>query len=212
MEIYVSIDGVLRNLIQKFDYHYRDYYLEREEDGTAILIDDDGNEVIEEEKEKFDYGIEGAITNNNVFNTYKFQSFEEYENFLFIEYPIEIYGHAGLSYPTAVSDLNKLVYDNLLEYNITLVGVGEHGKAKPSTLFFLSKNGCMVNNIKFINEEDIKDAWKKCDVWITDSQMIANAMPKGKKIIKFKTNFNELFTNQIEIDKLDNIKEILQNG
>ena len=27
MEIFVSIDGVLRNTIQKFDYHYKDYFL-----------------------------------------------------------------------------------------------------------------------------------------------------------------------------------------
>ena len=30
MEIYISIDGVLRNTIQKLDYHYRDAYLDSE--------------------------------------------------------------------------------------------------------------------------------------------------------------------------------------
>lgn len=211
MEIYVSIDGVLRNLIQKIDYHYRDYYLDRDEEETsAVLIDDDGNEIIEEEKEKFEYGFEGAITNNNVYNFYKFQSYEEYENFLYIEFPIEIFGHAGLSYATAVSDLNKFVYENT-EHNVTLVGVDCYGKAKPSTLFFLSKNGCMVNNIKFINREEIGEAWENCDLWITDSQMIADGKSEDKKVVKFKTNFNELFTNPLEIDKLDNIKELLKN-
>ena len=28
MEIYVSIDGVLRNFIQKFDFQYQKYFLE----------------------------------------------------------------------------------------------------------------------------------------------------------------------------------------
>ncbi len=28
MEIYISIDGVLRNTIAKFDYHYKDHYLD----------------------------------------------------------------------------------------------------------------------------------------------------------------------------------------
>lgn len=208
MEIYVSINGVLRNLIQKFDYHYRDYYLDREEDAPSILIDDNGNEVIEDEKkEPFEYGFEGTITNNNISDYYKFKSYEELEHFLYIEFPIEIFGHAGLSYNTAMSDLNKFVYDNL-EHNITLIGVDEFGKAKPSTLFFLSKNGCMVNNIKFIKKEDISKTWTNCDIWITDHQMIADLMPEGKKVIKFKTKFNELFTNRQEIDKLDNIKKI----
>ena len=30
MEIYISIDGVLRNTIQKLDYHYIDAYLDSE--------------------------------------------------------------------------------------------------------------------------------------------------------------------------------------
>jgi len=36
MEIFVSIDGVLRNTVQKFDYHYKDYFLntESEEEET----------------------------------------------------------------------------------------------------------------------------------------------------------------------------------
>ena len=41
MEIYISIDGVLRNTIQKFDYHYNESYLaddvELEEDNTSEL-------------------------------------------------------------------------------------------------------------------------------------------------------------------------------
>ena len=37
MEIYISIDGVLRNTIQKFDYHYNDAYLDSElEEGNTF--------------------------------------------------------------------------------------------------------------------------------------------------------------------------------
>lgn len=207
MKIFVSIDGVLRNLIQKFDYHYKDYYLNSEEETSAVLIDDNGNEIIEE-KEKFDYRIVGTVKENDIFAVYKFQSKEEYENFLFVEFPVEIFGHAGLSYATAVSDLNKFIHENK-EHTVTLVGLDELGKAKPSTLFFLAKNGCLADNIKFIKSPNIGEIWNDCDIWITDSKKIADKMPEGKKVIKFKTNFNELFTNPTEIDKLDDIKEIL---
>jgi len=92
MEIFISIDGVLRNTIQKFDYHYNDSYLSGElpEDNT------------------FEYGITEPIQNDNLLNSYKFQSKEEFEFFLFIEYPIEIFGHAGLSYSTTFTDLHKI--------------------------------------------------------------------------------------------------------
>jgi len=73
MEIFISINGVLRNLIQKFDYHYQDYFLSSE---------------LEEEEETFEYGKEGKVQNDNLLNYYKFQSKEELDNFIFIDYPI----------------------------------------------------------------------------------------------------------------------------
>lgn len=190
MEIYISIDGVIRNTIQKFDYHYNDAYLNSEF----------------ENENNFEYGITEPIYNNNLLNSYKFQSKEEFEFFLFIEYPIEIFGHAGLSYSTTFTELNRLIYNNP-EHNFTLVGCDELGKAKPASLFFLSKNGFLGNNIKFIKSEDIEKNWSDCDVWITDNEMIINSCPENKEVIKFKTSYNQYFTYKKEITKLSEIQE-----
>ncbi len=190
MEIYISIDGVIRNTIQKFDYHYNDAYL-------ASEFENENN---------FEYGVIEPIYNNNLLNSYKFQSKEEFEYFLFIEYPIEIFGHAGLSYSTTFTDLNRLIYDNP-EHNFTLIGCDELGKAKPATLFFLSKNGFLGNNIKFIKSEDVLDSWNQCDVWITDNEKIINSCPENKSVIKFKTTYNQYFTYKKEITKLTEINE-----
>jgi hypothetical protein len=190
MEIFISIDGVLRNTIQKFDYHYNDAYL--------------SGELPEEET--FEYGVTEPIQNDNLLNSYKFQSKEEFEFFLFIEYPIEIFGHAGLSYSTTFTDLHKIIYENP-EHNFTLVGLDELGKSKPATLFFLSKNGFLGNNIKFIKSEDIKDNWDKCDVWITDNKSIVDICPEDKTAIKFNTTYNQYFTYKKEISKLTEITE-----
>ena len=152
MEIFVSIDGVLRNTIQKFDYHYKDYFLNTETD----------------EEEKFDYGVNGVpISIENLLSTYKFQSIDEFNKFLYFDFPIEIYGHAGLSYNQAATELNTFIFENK-NAKITLVGLSEKGKAKPATLFFLSKNGIMADNIVFSTPDEIKKLWKKCDLWITD--------------------------------------------
>jgi hypothetical protein len=190
MEIFISIDGVLRNTIQKFDYHYNDAYLSGElsEDNT------------------FEYGITEPIQNDNLLNSYKFQSQAEFEFFLFIEYPIEIFGHAGLSYSTTFTDLHKMIYENQ-EHNFTLVGLDEMGKSKPATLFFLSKNGYLGNSIKFIKSENIKDTWNKCDVWITDNKTIIDSCPEDKSVIKFNTTYNQYFTYHKEITKLTEIQE-----
>lgn len=189
------MDGVLRNTIQKFDYHYNEAFF-----NSDVIIE-------EEEKNDFEYGITEPIQNDNLLNSYKFQSKEEFENFIFIEYPIEIFGHAGLSYSTTFTDLHKLLFDNP-DHNFTLVGLDELGKAKPASLFFLSKNGFLGNNIKFIRSVDIKDHWNNCDMWITDSKNILDMCPENKIAIKFNTTYNQYFTYNKEISKLIEIQEI----
>jgi hypothetical protein len=191
MEIFISIDGVLRNTIQKFDYHYRDAYLDSEF----------------ENENQFEYGITEPINNDDLLSSYKFQSKDELEYFLFIEYPIEIFGHAGLSYSTTFTDLNKMIYDNP-EHNFTLVGLNELGKSKPASLFFLSKNGFLGNNIKFIKTENIKNEWDKCDMWISDNKSIIEQSPENKIVYKFNTTYNQHFTNSREISKLTEIQEL----
>ena len=194
MEIFLSIDGVLRNTIQKFDYHYKDFYFDSDVENTENTTD-------------FEYKVTEPIYNDNLLNHYNFQSKEEFENFLFIEFPIEIFGHSPTSYQGVFTDLNKLIYDNK-EHNFTILGLDELGKSKPATLFFLSKNGFMGHNIKFIKSEDIKEMWDKCDMWITDSEKVIVDCPKEKTSIKFITPYNQYFTNQKEITKLTEIKEL----
>jgi len=192
MEIFISIDGVLRNTIQKFDYHYNEAYL--------------ADDVELEEDNKFEYGVVEPIQNDNLLNSYKFESKDEFEFFLFMEYPIEIFGHAGLSYSTTFTDLHKLLYENQ-EHNFTLIGLDELGKAKPATLFFLSKNGFLGNNITFSKSDDINKLWDKCDIWITDNKHIIDLCPKEKTVIKFNTTYNQYFTYKKEISKLTEIQE-----
>jgi len=192
MEIYISIDGVIRNTIQKFDYHYNESY----------LADD---VVFEEDSTPFEYGVTEPIQNDNLLDSYKFQSKEEFENFLFIEYPIEIFGHAGLSYSTTFTDLHKIIYDNP-DHNFTLIGLDEMGKARPATLFFLSKNGFLGHNIKFIKSDNINDIWSTCDMWISDNKNIINSCPENKIVYKFNTTYNQYFTNKKEI--LTEIQEL----
>lgn len=189
MEILISIDGVIRNTIQKFDYHYNDAYIESDIENNT-----------------FEYGKIEPTYNDDLFNYYKFQSREEYEYFFYMEYPIEIFGHAGLSYSTTFTDLHKLIYDNP-EHNFTLIGLDEFGKAKPATLFFLSKNGFLGNNVTFIKSSQIEDTWSKCDLWITDSKKIVDSCPQDKTVIKFNTPYNQYFTNNKEISKLTEITE-----
>jgi hypothetical protein len=191
MEVYVSIDGVLRNTLQKFDYHYKDYFLNTET----------------EREETFEYGLKDNPSSiKGILNTYNFQSEEEYKKFLYFDFPIEIFGHAGLSYNHAATDFNTILFDNP-NVTFTIVGLSEKGKAKPASLFFLSKNGILCDNVKFSNYDEIDNLWSKCDLWITDDETVVSKCPKNKSVIKFNTYYNNHFTNKIEINKLNEIQK-----
>ena len=191
MNVYISIDGVLRNTIEKFEYHYNDYYLESDS----------------EVDESFLYGVTKPIYNHNLLSHFAFQSIEEYENFLYVDFPLEIFGHAKPSYSSVFNDLNKLIFDNP-DINFTIVGLDEKGKSRPATLFFLSKNNFLGYNVKFITTEDLKKEWKNCDIWITDNMNITRTCPISKKIIKFNTEYNKYILTDIQINNLTEIKTI----
>lgn len=185
MNIYISIDGVLRNFINRFHYHYEQAYID----------------VENAEENTFEYSVSDPIYNDDLMNYFKFQSKEEFEFFTYIEYPMELFGHSPLSYNGVINDLNKFVYENK-DKNITLVGLDEYGKARPATFFFLSRHGCMVNNIKFIKTEDISKEWDIADVWISDNKKIMDLCPEDKVFKLFKTKYNEYFTSDNVLDKL----------
>lgn len=185
MNIYISIDGVLRNFINRFHYHYEQAYID----------------VENAEENTFEYSVSDPIYNDDLMNYFKFQSKEEFEFFTYIEYPMELFGHSPLSYNGVINDLNKFVYENK-DKNITLVGLDEYGKARPATFFFLSRHGCMVNNIKFIKTEDISKEWDIADVWISDNKKIMDLCPQDKVFKLFKTKYNEYFTSDNVLDKL----------
>ena len=189
MDVYISINGPLRNLIQKFDYHYNNEFIE--------------SDIVEEveENDPFEYKALSGVQNDNLLNYYTFQSVDEYNNFLFYDYPLEIFGNAGITYMSAMSDLNKLIYENP-DKTFTVVGLDELGKSKSSTLFFLSKHSYLGDNVKFIRTKDIKKEWKNCNLWITDNKDIIDKCPCNKKAVKFVTDYNEFFTHKHEIKNL----------
>ena len=125
-----------------------------------------------------------------------------------MEFPVEIFGHAGISYQGVFTDLHKLMFDHP-EHNFTIIGIDQFNKAKPSTLFFLSKNGFMGNIIKFIKSEKLLDEWNNCDLWVTDNRQTIISCPSNKEVIKFNTLYNGHFSHKVEINKLNEIENIL---
>jgi hypothetical protein len=187
MNIYISIDGVLRNFINRFHYHYEQAYID-----------------VEENEDNFEYKVIEPLSNLNISDHFIFQSKEQQEYFQYIEYPMELYGHSPVSYNGLNNDVNKLVYENK-DHTITLVGLDELGKSRAATFFFLSRNGIMVNNVKFILSSDLEKEWENVDVWISDSKKILETKPENKKFILFQTSYNEHIDHENKINKLNDL-------
>lgn len=187
MNIYISIDGVLRNFINRFHYHYEQAYID-----------------VEESEDDFEYKVIEPLTNINIADHFIFQSKEQQDYFQYIEYPMELYGHSPASYSGVNNDINKLVFENK-EHTITLVGLDELGKSRAATFFFLSRTGIMVNNVKFILSNEIEKEWENVDVWISDSKKILDAKPENKKFILFQTKYNEHIECENKINKLNDL-------
>lgn len=103
-------------------------------------------------------------------------------------------------------DLNDFYLDMRDTCNITIVS-DEIGKSKPPSLFFLSKFGCLVENIKFYSEETKTEMWDSIDVLLTANPDLLLNKPENKIIIKYKTTYNSEIEMKHEVGSLKELKE-----
>ena len=141
MRIGIEVNGVLRNTLKKIQEVYQKWYIE--------------NPLVMMQEEENKHEIFSDVTTLDLRNHLKFETNEEVFDFLYDEYTMEIFGHAGSSEYTSMNDLNEL-YMELRENHDVWIISDEIAKSKPATLFFLSKFGCLVENYKFYSEVQIQ--------------------------------------------------------
>lgn len=114
------------------------------------------------------------------------------ENFLYVDYPYEIFGCANTIHRNTSPMLNKwlieLDNEGLGGDEVCLFSLRENALTIQSSYYFLSKIGCRVRNIFF--PKDGKDMWEKCDVIITTNERIVKNKPSDKKVILIQTKDN----------------------
>ena len=187
MKIGITIDGVVRDFITKFESVYDKYYpIELEE----------GEEPVKRE-----------ITTLNLLDHFEFSGgTQELNKFLYVDASLEIFGHAGETKLNSVEHLNQL--HNLIEDlgHEPIIISKELNNSKPSTLFFLSKLSCKVNTIKFVR--NYSDKWDHVDVLITASPDTLLSKPLDKVSIKVINTYNKMCNSDYTIVDL---KELLDD-
>ena len=214
MRIGIDINGVLRDTIGKFSQLYEKHLVESDDEDVVhntYELDMSGNtHIINNPTEKFDYKIISEIDSLNLEKHFAFKNKDELFNFMYEEYSMELFGHAPSTEMTTFNILNDL-YFNLRNENELVVVSSEIGKSKPSSLFFLSKFGCLLEKIIFFSEITKNNMWNQIDVLLTADPNLLLEKPKGKIVIKFNTSYNKHVQSDLQINGLCEFEQILKN-
>lgn len=189
MRIGIEINGVLRDTLKKIEEVYQKWYID--------------NPFSEEEE--FKYEIISELNSLEISKHLKFKDDDELYNFLYKEYTMEIFGHAGSVEYNGMNDLNDFYIDMRDSHDIIIVS-DEMGKSKPSSLFFLSKFGCLVESIKFYSESTINSLWSSIDVLLTANPNLLLNHPDNVKVIKFESPYNQDLKVEHTISSIKELK------
>lgn len=195
MRIGIELNGVLRDTLKKIQEVYEKWNIE--------------NPFLEKTEDSFDYQVISDLTSLNIMEHLKFKDEEELYNFLYKEYTMEIFGHAGSVEYNSMNDLNDLYLDLRDKHDITIVS-DEIGKSKPASLFFLSKFGCLVESVKFYSEFTINSMWDNIDVLLTANPNLLLNHPSDKLVIKFETVYNKDIEIPYTITTIKQLKEKIE--
>lgn len=133
------------------------------------------------------------MSTTNFIDSLGFKTKKSKENFLYVDYPYEIFGcaktvdrHTSVQLNTWIEDMDD---EGLNGSEVSLFSLKENALTIQSTYYFLSKIGCRVRNIFF--PKDGSDMWNKCDVIITTDERIVRNKPHGKKVVLILTSNNK---------------------
>jgi hypothetical protein len=158
-----------------------------------------------------DVNIDDIDDKEDVFETFaKFKSNYEKNNFIFIDYPFEIFASAQVAEKKLETKITNWLTDisNIEDEDIRIIfySLNEEALTIQSTFFFLSKIGTRVRKVIF--PKSIDEVWEECDAIITArNEFFEKPIPRGKKIVLINRPFNEMHKDKafLNYDKLSDI-------
>lgn len=189
MRIGIELNGVLRNTLSKIQQEYEKWYIDNP------LMEDD----------EFERKILSDVTSLEIANHLLFKDESEIYDFLYKEHTMEIFGHAGSVENSGMMDLND-IYMDLRDNHDLLIVSDEIGKSKPASLFFISKFGCLIEQVKFYSKTTINSLWDSVDILLTANPNLLLNCPDNKRVIKFESTYNVDITTEHSIKTIKELK------
>ena len=215
MRIGIEINGVLRDTIGKFTQLYEKHLIDEIESNTpTYLMDLSGNTEVALLDNPFKYEKLSDVTSLNLLDHFSFPSKDELYSFMYEEYTMELFGHAPSTEMMTFNILNDIYHNLRDKYDLMIVS-DEIGRSKPSSLFFLSKFGCLLEKVFFYSEVTKNDMWDSVDILLTANPDLLLNKPSNKIVIKYETEFNKNVESEHTIKSLsefeDKLTKIIEN-
>ena len=111
MKIGIELNGVLRDTIEKFKQTYERYLIDEEYDEKlktyeAIDNNEDYKEILNQVETPFKYEVLSEVDSMDLSKHFAFPNNDELYNFMYQEFPMQIFGHAPSAEMTSFNDLN----------------------------------------------------------------------------------------------------------
>jgi hypothetical protein len=207
----IEINGVLRDTIGKFTQVYEKHMVEElDDENKTYEIDLSGNTKENTTENNFEYKIINDVTSLELMSHFTFKDSDELYSFMYEDFVMQIFGHAGSTETFTFNDLNDFYINFRDNYDIIIVS-DEMGRSKPASLFFLSKFGCLVENIKFYSNSTLQNLWNSLDILVSANPKLIENAPENKTVIKYETPYNKNVTCEYEITELKKLNEIIKN-
>ena len=212
MRIGIELNGVLRDTISKITQVYEKHMVEEmaEEIVKTYETTVDSEDYVETtfEEVDFKYEIKSPVTSLNLMDHFSFKDKDELYNFMYEEFPMQIFGHAPSTELTSFNDLNDVYYRLRDDHDLMIVS-DEIGRSKPASLFFLSKFGCLIEKVKFYSNSTINSMWDEIDILLTSNPDLLLSYPDNKIIIKYETEYNKQINSEYSITKIKGLEDVL---
>lgn len=160
------------------------------------IVRDINSQLVKYYKKDIDKNFNVESVNKNTLTVGErlpFKSKKARNEFIYIDYPYEIFGCASTTQRNLTVLINNWVMDltNLEDddYSVSFFSLFEEGLTIQSTYFFLSKIGSRVREMFF--PKDGKTMWEKFDVIITTNERIVKTKPNGKVVVVIDMDENE---------------------
>jgi hypothetical protein len=168
IKIGIELNGVIRNVNKQILKYYQ------KDIDSSIDLDE-----IDEKDDVFKYA--------------KFDSNKSKNEFIYIDYPYEIFGCAKTIDKDLPVEINNWMVEMTNredeEFMIVYYSLNEEYLTIQSSYFFLSKIGTRVREVFF--PRDINEIWNRCDVVITANDDVLKAKPSDKKSVKIINTVNK---------------------